>query len=290
MKKVLLTIVLLIVIISIAGYFWVKSHPEKLRTLVLPEIEQINEVDIQAKNDTAFINSKMIAFNKSFFSLKIDSIKYKISLFDKVYLNDEQYVGINLKPGEKDTIAVKFKVPYAILMKDLKKERESKEDSGKYSFEVSLIYATIMGKITLPINKSAKFRIPQTPEMKVVEISYKKMGLKNITADATIKIINHGQINLAVRDLSYQMNIIDHGTVNGNHKGTVNIKPHSEVDIHIPIEIKIKDIGKIIVDVLRDKDKYKYELKMNAVLGTTNLKLDPFKVNLSTNGIMELKK
>lgn len=47
-------------------------------------------------NDTTFGTSKNAVKNNVFIKINIDTIKYSVSLFDKVYIIDETFVGLVL--------------------------------------------------------------------------------------------------------------------------------------------------------------------------------------------------
>ena len=144
--------------------------------------------------------------------------------------------------------------------------------------------------MNVPINKSAKIKIPQPPELKILEIKYKKIHLKSILAEAKIKIINHSAVSLSIKDLSYSINISNHGTLKGKHIESICIKPNGTSFINLPIEININNIGKAIFEVIMNKDNYDYTLNLNAILESSHPLKESFHINISNSGKMELKK
>jgi len=200
-KKIkLIGVSLLIIAIIAVGLFFI--FRVRIIAHFTPTVEQIGEIHINVKNDTTFVSSKLMVNNKSFLKIKIDTIKYKVSLFDKTYLQSQKFIGMVLRGYGKDTIDFSLNIPYITILKDLYAERK-KGDSASYSIAISLQYSTVFGKAEFPINKSAKFKIPQPPELEIMEIKYKKIHLKSILAEANIKIINYSAITLSIKEMSY---------------------------------------------------------------------------------------
>jgi len=289
MKNKIKRIGIVILVLAIIASGTIFIFRAQIVALFIPAVEQIGVIDIKVKNDTCYINSKLIVKNKTFLKIEIDTIKYKISLFHKTYLQSQKFIGIVLRGSGKDTIDFSLKIPYITILKDLKAERK-KGDSASYSINISLQYSTAFGKAEFPINKSAKIKIPQPPELEIVEIKYKKVRLKSILADAKIKIINYSAVTLSIKEMSYSMKILNQGELKGNYRETININPNGATFINLPLEINVKNIGRIIFDVLINNDNYDYILTLNAILESTDPLKESFHINLIKNGKMELKK
>ena len=112
-----------------------------------------------------------------------------------------------------------LKIPHRSLIRGIKAERK-KGDSAGYAVNVSLQISTPVWDGEIPFNKSAKLKIPTPPELELVEIKYAKVRLKLILADVKIKIINHSNVVLSVKDMSYSMRISKQGDVKGKYKKT----------------------------------------------------------------------
>lgn len=255
----------------------------------IPDVEQVGEIQINVTNDTTYVNSKLALKNKSFLKIEIDSIKYKVSLFGKTYLQNQKYLGLALSGYELDTLDFALKIPYVAILKDLKAERK-KGDSASYSINISLQYSTLFGKVEIPINKVSKIKIPQPPEINIVEIKYHKVRLKSILANAKIKVINYSDVTLSINEISYSMSIFKQGNLKGNLKEPINIKPKETTFIDLPIEINLKNIGKTFFEMVINKDNYDYTLSLNAILETTYPFKQSFHIDLIKNGQMELIK
>jgi len=261
----------------------------RLISYFVPTVEQIGDIHIIVKNDTSYVSAKLAIKNTSFLKLEIDTIKYKIALFDKTYLQNEQSLGILLPGYGNDTIDFSLKIPFAAILKDLKAERK-KDDSASYSINVFLQCGTFLGKSEIPISRSAKLKIPQPPELKITEIKWKRVRLRSLHAVAKIKIINYSPVSLLIKDMSYSMNILKQGKLSGNYGKPITIKPKASTFIELPLEISAQHIGKTIFQILVNKDKYNYVLILNASMESYSPIKESFQIDIVKKGEIELQK
>lgn len=284
-KRVGIFILVLIVITSVIFFIFrtrIISH-------VVPAVEQIGIINIKVQNDTSYITSRLTVRNKSFLVIKIDTIKYKVSLLNKTYLQNQKFIGVQLQSHEIDTIDFSLKVPYVAIFKDLKVQKQ-KGDSTSFSINISLQYVTPFGKVEVPINKSAKFKIPQPPELKIVDIKYKKFRFKSILADVIIEIKNNSDVALSIKDINYLISIAKQGRLKGTHKETITIKPKGTTYINLPLEINLKNIGRTFFKTIFHKNNYDYTLTLDANLESINPVKKSFHVTITKNGKMKLIK
>jgi LEA14-like dessication related protein len=289
MKKIIKRISILFLVfigISAASIFIFR---EDLRTYFIPTVKPLGEIHIKIRNDTSYVNSKLIIQNRSFLKLGIDTIKFKVTLFDKVYLKNTKFLGITLNGKDTDTIDFSLKIPYKEIINDLKTERR-KGDSADYSIDVSLQYSTFLGRSEMPISKVSKIKIPQPPELKIIEVKYKKIRRKAITAEVKIKITNYNSIALTIKEMSYSLNVLKQGNMKGALDKKINIKAKGTTFIYLPITITPKHVARTIFDVLINKDNYEYTLSLKASLESTDPVDQLFDIDLTKSGKMELRK
>ncbi len=254
-----------------------------------PTVQQIGYIHIVVKNDTSYVSAKLVVQNNSFLKIEIDSIYYQITLFDKTYLKSKNTLHIYMPKYGNDTIDFSLKIPFAAIIKDLKIERK-KGDSTSYSVDISLQYTTIFGKAEHPIHRTAKLKIPQPPELKIVNIKWTKVRLKSIRALAKIKIINYSPVTLTIKNMHYSVTILKQGYLNGNYTKPIIIQPKATTFIELPLKINVKHIGKTLFHILINKDCYNYTLTLNASMESFGPIQETFKIDLTKNGILELKK
>jgi len=278
---------ILAVFIIAGGVLFISQ--KKIIAHIIPSVEQIGDINIKIKIDSLYINTKFIITNKTFLKIKIKTLKYEIALLEKTYLKSHKFIGATLPAYGSDTIDFSLKIPFMDVINDLKVQRE-KSDSIDYTINIYLQFSTIFGKWTIPINKSAKIKIPQPPEIEIVKIKYKKLNLKSILADAELKIINKGNVTFAIKNMNYLISFSNHGKIDGCFNELVHIKPMDTTYVSIPFEINPKSIGKTIFDLLFNKDNFDYTITLNALLESPAPLNESFKISISKSGKMELRK
>jgi LEA14-like dessication related protein len=288
MKKIFRIGFVLLIILFIAGEL-LFVYRDRVKKYFIPVIDQIGEIHIEIKNDTAYLSSQITAENKSFLHIEIDTLTYNIKLANKTYMEGRKLIGFKLNPYGMDTIDFAIKIPYAAILKDMNAQRKL-GDSTSYAISLYLQYSTIFGKHEAPIRKSSKLKIPQPPELEIVDIKYNKVKLKSIHADVKIKIKNYNTFALKIDAMDYAMLIAKQGKLKGTYNDTIDIKPKGETFVNLPIEIDFVNIGRTLWDVITDKDKSYYSLTVNATLESAEVKKKIFHIDLTKEGIMEIKK
>ncbi|MDZ4664765.1 MAG: LEA type 2 family protein [Bacteroidota bacterium] len=289
MKKVIkyiaISILSLVVIVAVFTF----TFRKKIAKRIIPEVTQQGIIHVEVENDTSIISAILLIRNKTFLKIHIDTIKYGVSLFNKSYLNRKEFLGISLPGYGSDSIHFELKIPYALLLKDLKAERK-KDDSAGYSINVSLQYAIGLWKSEMPINKSGKLKIPQPPEIQIEEVNWKRIRMRSLLADVRIKIINHSPIALSIKEVEYFMKVSDQGSLKGKYKAIINIKPNGITFINVPIKINTNHPGITLFQILANKDKYIYALNMQASMESVGPEKLSFDLDLNKTGTIELRK
>ena len=121
-------------------------------------------------------------------------------------------------------------------------------------------------------------------------IKYTKVRMRSIHANVKIKIVNYSDVDLSIKKMTYTMNVLKQGNLQGRHTEEIKIKPHGTSFIELPVEISPKNIVKTLFDVMINKDSYDYTLKLNASLESSGLLKDTFAIDIVKRGTMELKK
>jgi LEA14-like dessication related protein len=279
---------LLAIIIAFAA--WVFFFPKKALAYVVPQVKQINDVRIKVKDNVADVYTRLVARNKSFLTISIDSLKYSIILSDKISFRNNKYVGLKLGPYDEDTIDFPItKIPYKDIFRNFRSELK-KGDSTSYELNLKIQYSTFFGTLELPISKSANFKIPRTPELKIVDVKYSNFRLKQLNADLKIKVINHGDFSITVSNIKYNLYIDQQGRAGGGYPRKIDINPKSFTTVNFPVKINMKHIGKTLMDVIRNNDNYNYSLVVDANVKSLDAQDQPCHVNLVKYGRLELKK
>jgi LEA14-like dessication related protein len=256
---------------------------------LMPEIKQLGPVFVGVKDDSCYICPTLELRNKTFFQLNIDSIAYDITIFDKNYWNDKKALHIELPPNGRDTLYACIKIQYHKVLDDIYSER-AKGDSTTFIMKADISFSSFLGDHHRVIQKTQRIKIPIPPEIEITAITYTKIKLRHIEANARIKIINHSGLQLLIKKLQYQMTIFDQAELIGELPKPVVVEPFETTFVRIPIDIDVEHLGKTLFDVLLNNDNCDYVLTLNGLLEAEHPTRITFQLEVKTEGRMELKK
>lgn len=97
--KIIKRISLILLVLLLIGAGLVYGFRSRIIAHIIPSVEQVGDIFIEVKNDTCYISSKLTVRNKTFLKIEIDTIKYQVLLFNKVYLQSRKSLGIKLAPN-----------------------------------------------------------------------------------------------------------------------------------------------------------------------------------------------
>jgi len=275
---------------AIALVAWLYFFPEKALAYVVPHVKQLNNVRIEVKDDFANVYTKLVARNRSFLTLSIDSLKYTIVLSDKITFENEKYVGVTLSGYEQDTLDFPItKIPYRDIFRNFRSQLKE-SDSTNYEFDLKILYSTFFGSVELPIYKSANFKIPRPPELRVMDVNYSKISLKQMIADVKVKVINHGDFSVIVSNMKYSLYVSEYGRAKGKYPGKVKLTPRGAVLLNLPATIDLQNLGKTLLGVIRKNKQYDYSVVIDARVESPEVQEPPCQVRLVKSGKIKLNK
>jgi LEA14-like dessication related protein len=289
--KILLICILFIGLAAGSTALFYYLHPKKAVHLILPDLNNINYLSADIRDDTAFTKLKVVVQNKSPYRLVIDTVHFQIKLSGITVVEETVAVRLDLLKSQSDTIALHAHLPVKKIREIIGKLQGT--DSTQINVNAYIIYNTVWGKTKLNVDKEIIIAVPIPPQVKVISIEKKKYAVsdKTLTAMARIEIINKGKVlDIELSDIRYHLIIKDilhsEGTI--NHK--ISIPPRSNVYIDIPITIELEHPMKTLWLITLDKDQVNYSLFIKAEL--KHHKLDQenfFPVEFHSTGSVELK-
>jgi LEA14-like dessication related protein len=279
-------LLLFIALLCSGVYFY--FNPKKALNIIVPEISDLKRVRIKLIGDTAYINLVINASNKGVFKLHIDTLEYRIRLDTSTLLSKSEYLGLQLKKGQEDSILLPLALPFKRLMRKIKSLQG--QDSVDVPVEVRVVYSTVFGKAVLPYSKTLRIEVPHPPKFSVEKIEYVKYHKKELLLNAHINIHNPGKIDLAISGLSYTMTVKDLFVAIGKDLKEIRVKPGTMTPVELPIKVKFKSLIKAIGLILENKDKVNYHLKVEGFIQNDKLGDEKTPVVIEKDGVMELKK
>ena len=280
---------LLLFIALLCGGLYFYLNPKKALNIIIPEVDDIQNIHIQVKGDTAFINLLLTVSNSGLFKLHIDTLTYNIKLDTSTLLSKSEYINVQLLKKQSDTIVLPLKLPFKRLIKKIKNLQS--QDSVNIPIDVRVVYSTVFGKAVLPYSKTLRIEVPHPPKFEVEKIEYVKREKKTIYVNAHLKMHNYGKIDLNVSGLTYTLTTAkDLFTATGSYLGEIQVRPRSVISERLPIKIEFNKVLKTLGMVITNNDKVKYHLLITGFLQTNKLGTEKTPIEIEKDGVLELKK
>lgn len=287
-------IILLLAFIGIGGlalYYY--FNPKKALTFVIPSINEVSYLNINIVDGDATAKIHLNLKNERPYRMVIDSFICSIRLDSYLLISERIPLHLNLPGYASDSLVVPIHFRIDKIRKSLMELHV--KDSTELNAEGYLIYNTFVGKTKLPFTKKLNISVPIPPQIKVLQVKRNKFSLRDKTLAATVKlkIINQGNyINIELKDIFYNLNIKNTLSSKGTITKKIQIKPKSEIEIDLPILVKLEQPFKTYLKIVNDNDSMPYTLNIKANLlekqNGEDEKIIPVEVNSS--GIMELVK
>jgi len=293
-KRVKIGILLFILLaIGIAGVIlYYVYNPKKALNLILPNLNEINNIHIDLKNDKALANLAIVVQNKMPYKMVIDTIHFEIKLNGSKLAEETIAVELNQSKYDTDTV----QLPIHLSVKKIQKVIGALEklDSTDLDLNFSIVYNTFLGKEKFHFKKKIRIACPVIPQIKILKVERKKYSFKNrtIAAIVKIKIINNGiYLDLQLNELTYNLNIKNTLSSKGIIAKSINVKPSSTIIVEIPIDLKLDNPLKTAWLIAIDKDILKYQLNIKSNVKINNVKnINIIPIELDATGVLELMK
>ena len=286
----LIFLFLLLGVIGIVAYY--VMNPKKTLVLILPSLNEIKNVQINLKSDSALVKLFVVVQNKMPYKIMMDTLHFEIELEGHKLAEETIPLNIGQSKFGKDTIAL----PIHLSTKEIKKVigNLQGQDSTYLTANFYVVYNTFWGIQHLRYNQKIKIATPIPPQIKILKVKQHSYNFRNKTSEATIKleIINKGKyIDLQLNDIHYNLQIKDKFLSKGVYNQAINVKHSSSLLVDIPVVIKYNKPLKTLWLVARNEDKLKYKLNIKLNVRVNNMEnINVIPVELDAVGNIELVK
>jgi LEA14-like dessication related protein len=263
-------------------------YPKKAQNVLIPKVEQVKQVKIRIKGDTALLDLDLELQNHGPFKMNIDSLIYNVKFDTATLLSAAQDLDVVLKPGARDIYRIPAKLPYKRLFRNIKKVQDF--DSVPIVSDVRIVYSTIFGTRAVNHEKTSTIAVPVPPEFELEKIEYVRYHKKTVYLNAYLTMHNYGKIELDVTGLAYHMKVEDLFTAEGKHEEVIHVKPKSDITKILPIEVEVSKVWKTFSKIVLERDKLNYHVKITGKAKAKGLGDEPSEIEIVKNGKLEVLK
>ncbi|WOL04463.1 hypothetical protein Cni_G13184 [Canna indica] len=169
------------------------------------------------------------------------------------------------------------KIPVTLIYDDIKSTYADIKPGSiiPYRIRVALIVdVPILGRLTLPLEKTGEIPIPYKPDVDVEKIRFEKFSFEETVANLHLKLENKNDFDLGLNSLDYEIWLSDVSIGSAELTESIQIEKNGISKMLIPITFRPKDFGSALWDMIRGRG-IGYSMKGNIDVDTPfgNMKL-----------------
>ncbi|KAL7085775.1 hypothetical protein ACP275_14G299300 [Erythranthe tilingii] len=162
------------------------------------------------------------------------------------------------------------KIPVCLIYDDIKNTYEDIQPGSiiPYKVKVDLIVdVPVLGRITIPLEKTGEIPIPFKPEIDIDKIRFDKFSFEETVATLHLKLGNKNDFDLGLNDLDYEVWLCGVSIGGAELEKSANIEKNGFCYVDVPITFRPKDCGSALWDMIRGKGTG-YSMKGNINVDT----------------------
>lgn len=256
------------------GYVWVrfKRSDKTLEETFVPTLELTTAELTSLTQDEAKLVLHLRIDNPAPLGILIDSISYTIRVGGKKIITDTYNTPLQL---HADTTSV-LTVPLSLYYKHIKSiadqlDREGK-DSTLYNIH-AIIYSDMLPGKDLTIQTERLMPFIFVPEVRVLHVVIDNLTASGTSLSIDTHINNKNAFDLDFKNLTYEVQLENHKTLEGAIPQTVHIRSKDSTSLTIPIKLSFTALAIDIADLIRKGDKLRYKVTLKTKLETDTYSL-----------------
>lgn len=253
-KSALLLLIFLIgvVVLIFFGINWYKEQKkDPYTTFIKPRVELANfQIKTMTRQKTE-MNMNMLIDNPSPIGFKINNLEYKIYIVDSEIMKSTYSKAVKLEGNDSSLISLPVTVYNEKLIKKLEELENRNLDSVNYKIK-GQFFTNIPFLKGEPIDFEMEKRLPlyKIPKAKFEKLKIEKLGLNNTKVIIQTKIENPNVFPFKFKETIFKVNIDKDELMKGSIDTVVNIPAKGKVDLNLPAEISIKEVGETAFEML----------------------------------------
>ena len=262
-----------------------KKSDKKIADYVVPELKmgQMQVTNLTAEK--ADMKMNMLIDNKAPVGFSIDSLFYTVSIAGQEVARTTYPDSLRLEARDSTTVELPLTLYHDKLADVLKGLEKQGRDSATYTVNATIFTdMALIPKDKLNIKLEKRLPLIRIPEIHVTDIKMKDVGLRGATMVVETSIKNENGFPIRFSDMNYRVQVDNNGWMEGSKPGTVNIPAKGATTMTIPMDIKLKEMGKNALDLIRKGTDVHYDFRMNTKLASDAQVLKESKIALNSSG------
>jgi LEA14-like dessication related protein len=285
MKKFLFILLIILLASGLLFFALFYFKPKFVQNIFIPEIDQVERIDISLSDDTAYSAIHLFLKNKGPFRINIDSIEYHVNFDTLRVLSRKQDMQLTIGAGENDTLVLPINLPYKRLLERIVELQE--RDSADITTEARVVYHTVFGRHGLPHKKTSRIGMPRPPRFELERLKLRGFAQGMVLLEADLKMYNPSNLELLISDIGFDLSLADVLQANGELDGRIEVKPRSSVTRTIPIRAKLRKPLKVVMSLIGKKEILPYHLSIHGFAQAEKLGEERTRITIEKKGTME---
>lgn len=163
-----------------------------------------------------------------------------------------------------------IKIPVVLIYHDIKQTYKDIKPGSiiPYKVKVDLIIdVPVIGRITIPLEKTGKIPVPYKPDIDVEKIKFERFSFEETVATLHLKLDNKNDFDLGLKNLDYEVWLGDVSIGGADLEKSENLPKNGISHIDLPITFRPKYCGSAVWDIIRGRGTG-YSMKGNIDVDT----------------------
>lgn len=232
---------------------------------VLPEVRfsdlKVEQVDFKGM-DGRFV---LEVDNPYPLELKLSETSWKLGLAGHPFLDGTNEEGLAIAPAETSKVRIPFGLKWRNAF-DVVTDAKGK-DALPFSLDATLGFETPIGPVSVPLKHDGDLPALHAPKIALKGLRVEKLDLLKQTASLALDLgLSSDQGSaLTFETFGYGISLAGIDVASGDTKiGAVE----GQKDVTLPIDLKLLNLGKVVVDAVTKKTRLEVRLKADANVGT----------------------
>jgi LEA14-like dessication related protein len=292
-----------LLLIGLAGAFiWYQRQEKRAAgephgTVLTPRLELASFLISDIDDDHVNMDMKLLIDNPLPVGFKATKVDYELYIDTALVMKDSYRKTVELEAGDSTLVTLPAKLFYKRLDYVLKQLDKHHIDSTVYSIHSTFnLDVPVLGQRTFSIKTEKKLPTLYIPTVKITDIRFGKIGLKETDLAVKADITNRNRIPFSFKDSQYVVSIDGDVVAEGSQPEPVLIKEQAVTPVIFPVKLKPGKFDNVALKALFDKKHTNFLVVFRSKLITKdgNSALDDSKIINRIKGTLadlkELKK
>lgn len=276
-------IVLLAGIVFLIIFF--QRSDEELAERVVPQLRFAHMQITNLNAEQADMRMHMVIDNPAPVGINIDSLYYTIFIEGNEVASTTYPDPLQIDASDSTSVSLPLTVYYDQLQSVLDALEEEGRDSVVYSVNATLFTdADIIPGDEFDLEVEKEMPLVRIPEIRVTDIGIEDLDFSGAVIQVETLIMNENVFSFGFENMHYSFQLEDNETLEGHKNEPVQVGAKDTASLRVPVEINFKEMGKGLVDLIREGGELSYDFNLRTELISDTHLLKDSQISLNASG------